>query len=262
MPTAELPGISMWYDECGQGDPCVLLHPGGAGVDSRALALTVDALSQIFHTYTPEQRAHGHTPDMDGPVSYELMAQDTIMFVEGIIGQSVYLLGVSDGAVVALMVARRRPDLVRRLVFAAGVFHHEGWEEGVLDGEPPEFLKQSYGEISPDGIGHYDLVVAKLAAMHAREPRLTRTDLHQITPRTLVMVGDDDEVRLEHAIEMYRHLPDAELAVVPGTSHGLLVEKPGLCNLIIVEFMTKDRVHTFAPIRRAANPASRASSNG
>ena len=257
MPTAELPGISMWYDERGQGDPCVLLHPGGAGVDSRALAPTVDALSQVFRAYTPEQRAHGRTPDVDGPVSYELMAQDTIMFIEGVISQPVYLLGVSDGAVVALMVARRRPDLVRRLVFAAGVFHRDGWEEGVLDGEPPEFLKQSYGEISPDGIGHYDVVVAKLAAMHAREPRLTRTDLHQITPRTLVIVGDDDQVRLEHAIEMYRHLPDAELAVVPGTSHGLLVEKPGLCNLIIAEFMTKDPVHTFAPIRRAANPASR-----
>lgn len=262
MPTAELPGISMWYDERGQGDPCVLLHPGGAGVDSRALAPTVDALSQVFRAYTPEQRAHGRTPDVDGPVSYELMAQDTIMFIEGVISQPVYLLGVSDGAVVALMVARRRPDLVRRLVFAAGVFHRDGWEEGVLDGEPPEFLKQSYGQISPDGIGHYDVVVAKLAAMHAREPRLTRTDLHQITPRTLVIVGDDDQVRLEHAIEMYRHLPDAELAVVPGTSHGLLVEKPGLCNLIIAEFMTKDPVHTFAPIRRAANPASRSSSSG
>lgn len=262
MPTAELPGISMWYSERGQGDPCVLLHPGGAGVDSRALAPTVDALSQIFHAYTPEQRAHGHTPDVDGPVSYELMAQDTIMFIEGVISQPVYLLGVSDGAVVALMVAHRRPDLVRRLVFAAGVFHHDGSEERVLDGEPPEFLKQSYGQISPDGIGHYDVVVAKLAAMHAREPRLTRTDLHQITPRTLVIVGDDDQVRLEHAIEMYRHLPDAELAVVPGTSHGLLVEKPGLCNLIIAEFMTKDPVHTFVPIRRAANPASRSSSGG
>jgi pimeloyl-ACP methyl ester carboxylesterase len=256
MPTAKLPGVSMWYDERGEGDPCVLLHPGGAGVDSRALAPTLDALSRVFHAYTPEQRAHGHTPDVAGPISYELMAQDTVMFIDSVIGQPVYLLGYSDGAVVALMVARQRPDLVRRLAFVAGVFHRDGWQEGVLDGEPPEFLRQSYGEASPDGIGHYDVVAAKLAAMHAREPRLTRTDLHEITVRTLVMVGDDDEVRLEHAIEMYRHLPGAELAVVPGTSHGLLVEKPGLCNLIIAEFMTKDPVQTFAPIRRAASPAS------
>jgi pimeloyl-ACP methyl ester carboxylesterase len=68
--------------------------------------------------------------------------------------------------------------------------------------------------------------------MHAEGPTLTATDLNQIRDRALVMVGDDDEVTLEHAIELYRGLPDAELAVIPGTSHGLLVEKPALCNTI------------------------------
>jgi pimeloyl-ACP methyl ester carboxylesterase len=145
-----------------------------------------------------------------------------------------------------------RPDLVRRLVLAAGVFHHDGWAERILDDEPPEFLRTSYGEVSPDGIGHYDVIAAKLAAMHASQPALTEGDLGRIGCRTLVMVADDDQVRLEHAVAMYRSLPDAELAVVPGTSHGLLVEKPDLCNLLITQFMTQDPVQTFAPIRRAA----------
>jgi pimeloyl-ACP methyl ester carboxylesterase len=100
------------------------------------------------------------------------------------------------------------------------------------------------------------VIVAKLAVTHAHEPALTHDDLCEITCRTLVMVADDDEVRLEHAVTMYRSLPDAELAVVPGTSHGLLVEKPALYNLLITEFLTKDPVQTFAPIRRAAPPAS------
>jgi pimeloyl-ACP methyl ester carboxylesterase len=256
MPTAELATVSMWYDERGHGDPFVMLHPGGAGVDSRALTPQLEALSQQLHVYAPEQRAHGHTPDVHGPISYELMAQDTVSFIESVIGQPVHLLGCSDGAVVALLVALRRPDLMRRLVFAAGVFHHDGWADGVLDGEPPDFLRQSYGEISPDGTGHYDVVVAKLATMHAQEPTLTHADLGKVTCRTLVMVADDDEVRLEHAIEMYRSLPDAEFAIVPGTSHGLLVEKPDLCNLLITEFLTKDPVQTFAPIRRATPPDS------
>jgi pimeloyl-ACP methyl ester carboxylesterase len=253
MPVAELPGVSMWYDERGQGDPCVLLHPGGAGIDSRALDATVTGLAGVFRAYTPEQRAHGRTPDVDGPLSYELMATDTIAFIEQVIGQPVYLVGCSDGAVVALAVVRCRPDLVRRLVFATGVFHHDGWEKGVLDGEPPEWLRQSYGELSPDGIGHYDMVVAKLAAMHASEPALTEADLRQMPVRTLIMVADDDEVRFEHAVAMYRSMPDAELAVVPGTSHGLLVEKPELCNFLMTEFLTKDPVQTFAPIRRAGS---------
>jgi len=252
MPIARSAAVQTWYDERGHGDPSVLLHPGGAGVDSRALAPTLEALSELFHVYAPEQRGHGHTPDVEGPITYELMAQDTVTFIETVIGQPVYLLGCSDGAIVALMVALRRPDLVRQLVFAAGVFHRDGWAEGVLDGEPPGFLRQSYGEVSPDGIAHYDVMVAKLAVMHAHEPTLTHDDLGRITCRALVMVADDDEVRLEHAVELYRSLPHAELAVVPGTSHGLLVEKPDLCNLLITEFLTKDPVQTFAPIRRAA----------
>jgi pimeloyl-ACP methyl ester carboxylesterase len=87
--------------------------------------------------------------------------------------------------------------------------------------------------------------------MHLEEPTLSTGELGSVSTRTLVMVGDDDEVTLEHAVAMYRAIPDAELAVVPGTSHGLLVEKPELCNGLIVEFLKYDPVPTLAPIRRA-----------
>jgi len=251
MATVMLNGVATWYEERGHGDPLVLLHPGGAGVDARAFGPNLDALAQHFHVFTPERRAHGRTPDVEGPITYELMAQDTIAFLDTVIGQPVHLLGYSDGAVVALLVALSRPDLVSRLVLAAGIFHHEGWHEGVLDGEPPAFLRDSYGQISPDGIGHYDVVAAKLAATHADEPALDASELQELTTRTLVMVADDDEVRLEHAVEMYRGLPDAELAVVPGTSHGLLMEKPDMCHQLITDFLSQDPVATLAPIRRA-----------
>jgi pimeloyl-ACP methyl ester carboxylesterase len=111
-------------------------------------------------------------------------------------------------------------------------------------------MHQAYGEVSPDGIGHYPVVLAKMARTHLVEPTLTPADLKTIGCRTLVMVGDDDEVRLEHAVEMYRALPDGELAVVPGTSHGLLVEKLELCNQIILDFLEGEAVATLAPIRR------------
>jgi len=251
MATVTVDGVQTWYEERGHGDPLVLLHPGGAGVDARAFGPNLDALAQHFHVFTPERRAHGRTPDVEGPITYELMAQDTIAFLDTVIGQPVHLLGYSDGAVVALLVALSRPDLVSRLVLAAGIFHHEGWHEGVLDGEPPAFLRDSYGQISPDGIGHYDVVAAKLAATHADEPALDASELQELTTRTLVMVADDDEVRLEHAVEMYRGLPDADLAVVPGTSHGLLMEKPDMCHQLITDFLSQDPVATLAPIRRA-----------
>jgi pimeloyl-ACP methyl ester carboxylesterase len=181
------------------------------------------------------------------------MAQDTIAFLETVVGRPAHDVGSSDGAIVGLLVAVRRPDLIDRIVFVAGVFHFNGWLPQVIDpsNQPPEFLARFYAEVSPDGAGHYQVVVDKLAQMHLVEPTLTTDDLAMVPTRTLVMVGDDDEVRLEHAVAMYRAIPDAELMVVQGASHGLLVEKPALCNRVILDFLTEDPVPTMAPIRRA-----------
>ncbi|HEX6447387.1 MAG TPA: alpha/beta hydrolase, partial [Streptosporangiales bacterium] len=109
MPIADLDGVAMWYDAHGQGEPLVFLHPGGAGVDSRALTPQVESLSARFRVYTPEQRGHGRTPDVEGPASFESMATDTIAFIETVAGAPVHLLGCSDGASLALTVALRRP---------------------------------------------------------------------------------------------------------------------------------------------------------
>lgn len=249
-----LAGVRTWFEEHGDGDPLVLFHPGGAGVDARALKPTLGPLAGRFHVYTPERRAHGRTPDVAGPITFDAMAQDAIAFLEAVVGRRAHAVGISDGATVALLVALRRPDLIERLALIAGVFHFNGWYPQVIDpsNEAPEFLARLYAELSPDGPDHYPAVVRKLAEMHLQDPTLSADDLRQVESRTLVMVGDDDEVRLEHAIAMYRGIPDAELMVVPGTSHGLLVEKPDLCNDAILTFLTTDPIPTMAPIRRAS----------
>jgi len=247
----KLNSISMWYDEQGSGEPLVMLHPGG--VDATALGPNWPALAANFHVYMPEQRGHGHTPDAEGPYSFEVMADDTIHFIEQVIGGPVRLFGVSDGAIVALHVAHQRPDLVQRLVCAAGVVNNTGWAPGVIvpTEEIPGWLIASYKKFSPDPIEHLPVVVKKLDDMHMQGSKLTIQDLGKITCRTLVIIGDDDEVILEHAIDFYRALPLGELCIIPGTSHGLLVEKPDLCNKILVDFMTLDPIQTYAPIRRA-----------
>jgi pimeloyl-ACP methyl ester carboxylesterase len=253
---AELNGVRMWYDERGIGAPLVMLHPGGT--DARALEPNLKALEPVFHVFVPERRGHGRTPDADGPYTYELMAEDTIHFLEQVVGGQASLFGVSDGAIVALLVARKRPELVQRLICAAGVFNRSGWVPGAIDpvAEPPAFMVTGYGQLSPDGKEHLPIVVEKLNQMHAAGPVLIEAELQNIGCRTLVMVGDDDEVTLEHAIAFYRALPVGELAHVPGTSHGLLFEKQNLCNKIIVDFLTLDPVPTLAPIRRAAKPGN------
>jgi pimeloyl-ACP methyl ester carboxylesterase len=113
--------VKTWYDEHGQGDPLVLLHGGLA--DARFFAPNLPALAEHFHLYTPERRGHGHTPDVEGPITYQLMTDDTITFLETVVGQPADLVGHSDGAFVAMLVAMQRPELVRRLVMISGGFN-------------------------------------------------------------------------------------------------------------------------------------------
>jgi pimeloyl-ACP methyl ester carboxylesterase len=234
----QLGPVATYYEEDGAGDPLVLLHPGLA--DGRAFERNVPGLAEHFHLFRPDRRGHGRTADVDGPISYAGMADDTVAFLEQVVGGPAYLLGHSDGAPVALLVALARPGLVRALVFGAGVFHHEGWAPGAIDmdDELREFFRGYRGAVAPDGTERFDAVVAKLDRMHREEPTLTPADLAAYPGRALVMVGDGDwEIPLEHTLDLRNGLPDAQLAVVPGTGHGLFAEKPELCNRIVIDFL-------------------------
>ncbi|HEY6787486.1 MAG TPA: alpha/beta hydrolase [Trebonia sp.] len=244
-------GVRTWYAEHGAGDPVVLLH--GALTDASEFGATIPALAERFRVLTPERRGHGHTPDVPGPITYELMAADTAAFLDTLRVGRPHLVGHSDGANVALLVALTRPDLVGRLVLISGNFHHDGLVAGLDLNElaANDYLAHAYGQVSPDGRDHFPAITAKIFRMATTGPTLSTADLARVTARTLVMAGDDDMVSAEHTLLLYRGIPDSELAVVPGTSHALIIEKPDLCNRIILDFLARDPVPTFMPIRRA-----------
>ena len=242
-------GVHTWYDEHGAGDPLVLLHGGFA--DASEFGANIPALAARFRVLTPERRGHGHTADVAGPITYQLMADDTAAFLDTLgIGRA-HLVGHSDGANVALLVALARPDLVSRMVLISGNFHHDGLISGLdLATCRPTPTWPTLRQVSPDGRDHFPVVAAKIVRMASTEPTLTTADLARVTARTLVMAGDDDAIAPEHTLALYRGIPDSELAVIPGTSHALIIEKPGLCNEIILDFLTREPVPTYMPIRR------------
>src|SRR4051794_6750592 len=232
--------VNTWWDVHGDGEPLVLLHPGGA--DARAYDSNLDGLAAAFRTYRFDRRGQGRTPDVGGPITFAQMTDDAIGFIETVVQEPVHLIGHSIGAPVGLLVARKRPDLVRGLVFSEGVFHFEGWRPGVLDPLPPdvlEFLGGMYAEVSPHGAEHWPAVWARLDAEHHQAPALSSADLAAIATPSLLMFADQGEVEPEHLHAMHKALPNAQLAIVPGTGHGLLADKPDLCNLMIVEFLKR-----------------------
>ena len=237
--TTLLGDVTTWWDVHGQGEPLVLLHPGGA--DSRAYDSNLQGLAAAYRTYRFDRRGQGRTPDVGGPITFAQMTDDAVAFIETVVGEPVHLVGHSIGAPVGLLVAQKRPDLVRGLVFSEGVFHFDGWLPGVLDPLPAdahEFLGGLYGEVSPHGPEHWPDVWTRLDHEHQRAPALTTDALARIATPSLLMFADNEgEVRVEHLHAMHQALPNAQLAIVPGTGHGLLADKPDLCNRLIIEFL-------------------------
>jgi len=253
---AELTQGRVWYDEHGSGVPLVLLH--GGAVDSRFFDRNVDASAERFRVITTDLWGHGRTADREGPFSLRSFAADVAELIERVAGEPAHVLGHSIGSAVALTLTLSRPELVRKLVQVSAGFKHEAETapEGMGIDQMVEgtvaFLGARYGEVSPDGEDHFPIVVRKEFELSSREPALTAEEVGAVKHRTLVMVADDDITTLEHMFEFHRALPNSELAVVPGTSHFLLQEKPALCNAIILDFLTNDPVPTAAVMRRAS----------
>ena len=253
------PGAAPWWAEQGTGEPLVLLH--GGLTDARFFSRNVPALAERFRVYTPDARGHGHTPDVPGPITHELLMRDMVAFLTTVVGRPAHLAGHSLGGTTALQVALRYPGLVRRLILISTCIRPMGppgrgspWPG---PGELARFLAPGYGEISPDGEAHFPVVAGKVVSMLAGEPALAQSELGGVSHRTLLMAGDEDAVSLDDTMALYNGIPDAELAIVPGTSHFLLREKPDLCNAIMADFLTGAPVPAVPPVRRAGARGSR-----
>lgn len=254
----EIGELNTWYDEDGSGDPLVLLH--GGLWPNESWEPQMPEFAKHFRVLAPERRGHGHTPDVEGPFSYDDMATDTIGFLEAIIDRPAHLVGWSDGGIIGLIVAMRRPELVAKLVSISANFDTTGVHEGIHsqflsmqpDSEGLATLRSMYEAASPDGPEHWPVVFAKFIDMVSREPRIPSSELKRIAAPTLVLAGDDDLVSLEHTIELFRSIPNSELAIVPGTSHFLAMEKADVVNRLILDFIENDPPPTMMPIRRAA----------
>ena len=249
---ASLSTGDVWYEDEGMGEPVVLIH--GGAVDSRFFVQNIGPLAERFRVIAPDLWGHGRTADREGPFTLESYAADVAELIERVVGGPAHVVGHSIGAEVALKVALRHPELVRRLANISGGLDQPSDITPVADQQVDgavAYLGASYGQVSPDGEDHFAVVVRKDLELSASGPAFTADEVAAITARTLVMAADDDLLPIERFADLYRAIPDAELSIVPGTSHFLLQEKPEACNAILLDFLSRDPVSTVAPIRRA-----------
>jgi pimeloyl-ACP methyl ester carboxylesterase len=229
-------GASLYVEDHGQGDPLVLVHAGL--LSSGSWAGVVPLLAESFRVITFDNRGHGRSTNPSGVLSFEQLADDTATLVEALGLERPFVGGWSDGGEVALQFGLRHPGRARALV-AGGTSLELGSDAfrtevrsflhvsddgevdiGAVAGAVKETLLPMLRQSHPQGEQHWQTVVQQSATMWLGYAGLTREEVERIAEPVLVMVGDRDEhVPVEEAVRLYRSLPQAELAILPGTSH-------------------------------------------
>jgi len=225
---ASVNGLKMYYEIHGSGQPLVLLHGSFGFIEGWATVLPT--LAKTHQVIAVELQGHGHTNDLERPLSSEQMAEDVAALLQQLKIKDADLFGYSMGGMVALGVAIRHPELVRKLATlgsGAGslkdAFEPEAYQQ--FQSLPADFappvLKEPYDRMSPDP-SQWPALVVKIKSMGRDFKGYSATELKTIKAQALIMFGDREGIRLEHAVEMYRLIPNAQLAVFPGGDHFML----------------------------------------
>jgi pimeloyl-ACP methyl ester carboxylesterase len=231
---APVNGLKMYYEihgtANGNNPPLVLLHGGGSTINT-SFGKVLQSFAKTRQVIAFEQQGHGHTADIDRPFSFEQSADDAVALLRYLKVENADFFGYSNGGNIALQIAIRHPESVRKLVVASAMFKRDGlypefWESmkrATLQSMPAE-LREAYLRVAPHPEQlptFHDKCARRMLEFKDWRPE----DIQKIGAPTMVMIADGDIVRPEHAVEMFRLLPHGRLAVLPGTDHMTLVNR-------------------------------------
>lgn len=247
-------GLNMYYEVHGAGQPLVLLH-GAFSAIGTSFGKLLPGLAKNRQVIGLEMQAHGHTADIDRPLSLDQMADDAAAALPQLGIEKADFFGYSMGAAVALQVAIRHPKVVRKLVLVSAAFNAAGVHPGLMEGLGEMKPEQMYGSpwheeymrIAPRP-EDFARLFAKKTEMDRGVKDVPAEAIAAITAPTLLIVGDSDIVRPEHAVEWFRllgggvvgelaGLPSSQLAILPGTPHSTSTQRADLLLPMISTFL-------------------------
>jgi pimeloyl-ACP methyl ester carboxylesterase len=242
MTYAPVNGQQLYYEIRGSGKPLVLLHGGLLTIDLTFGPL-LEPLATSRQVIAVELQGHGRTADTGRPMTIEALAGDVVALLDELGIAQADLFGFSLGGLVAYAVALAAPDRVGRLIVASADAHRPPGRESVPVAEDllptmAEFQgwSDAYAAVAPDPARFEELAKRTTAAVHELLPR-TKDELRSLRAPTLLIFGDRDFSPLTDVVELFGLLPDAQLAVLPGTTHVGVTRRPDALLALITPFL-------------------------
>jgi pimeloyl-ACP methyl ester carboxylesterase len=251
--------LDIYYEEYGSGEPLVLLHGGTA--TSKMWGQQIPAFAERFRVIAPDTRGHGNTDNPTGEFSYRLLADDAAGFIQTLELRQPIVCGYSDGGQIALELGMRYPELAGALVVGAAWFRftdaYRAWlaawgfeGPGRVDLEHVEREMSWLVEIwqewhAPRGADYWKTLLPRISTMWMTPLDYTEADFQKIGAPTLILMGDRDElIPLEEAVDMYRLIQGAELAIVPGSDHMFFRSRPEIFTNAVLDFFLRQSATT------------------
>jgi pimeloyl-ACP methyl ester carboxylesterase len=254
MGYAPVNGLKMYYEVHGSGDPVVLLHGAFMTIPLNWTGW-IDELSKTRKVIAVEMQGHGRTADIPREPTSENLADDVSALLKYLNIPRADVIGYSMGGRVAMDVAVRHPDQVRKVVVISSTFSRDGMTEESRDAMAklsPELFKGSpleddYKRLSPTP-DQFANLVTRLASVDAKQKDLTADQIRSTTAPMFFIFGDADGIRLEHIGEMFR-LKGGEvhgdlrprsasrLAILPNTTHVTLMQRASIIIPMVNDFL-------------------------
>lgn len=248
LPTAgaegvvEHDGACIWYAAFGDGTPVLLLH-GGLGHSGNWGYQVPALIAAGYRVVVIDSRGHGRSTRDERPYTYELLAGDVRAVLDALALDRVAMVGWSDGACVALVLARETPERVAGVFFFACNMDPSGAKE--LDEANPLLGRcfgrhaKDYAQLSatPDD---FRVFVAAVGQMQSTEPNYAASDLAEVRVPVTIAQGEEDEfIKREHAEYLARSIPGAELVILPEVTHFAPLQRPEVFNAAVFDFLRR-----------------------
>jgi pimeloyl-ACP methyl ester carboxylesterase len=238
-------GIDLYHEVHGTGRPLVVLHGGGLNAET-CFGAMIPRLAEAHQVIAVDLQGHGHTADTDRPVTLNNFAADVVGLLDHLSIERADLFGYSLGSLVSIEMAVTYPARVGRLVLASGHIRADGYHPEIQDPEQTspllpteedfEAMRVAYEAVAPDP-EHFFPFLEKMQPVVSEFEGWSDAAIGGIAGPTLLIVGDQDFVRLEHAALMLELFPDAQLAVLPGTTHMQVIRRTDALLALVEPFL-------------------------